>query len=609
MVWVPVREEETKLRRENAFSGPKVKTKKKISNQDKKKIAQNEFFNKGGKYGFDNPSIELTLADERSGNLKNKRIDEEDVTKPLDYEFTSLEEMVKDVMSTLRIRNYTSQLSAGGRYILYTFCVPGGKTEIALICLQQHGIGNNEYTSVSVIPSSIQLKGDHVLEEPSQDALEEKQFNERPIDLSKLENRIANFYKSVKSRLLVAQVVDQIKAGGEFNFDFVMLLFLAGCIAFMGLVENSTVTLVASMLVSPLMGPILSGIFGTAIRNNALRRQGIKNELWALTICVVLGFSFGIIFTCWVQYGSYGIPQWPTPEMQARGQLRTLIGGALIATPSGAGVAMSILGGNSGSLVGVAISASLLPPAVNCGFLWSVSFVSALTGNNNFLIGYRLESDLAMANSSLPIYYPAYSENMAVETAILGIVSFLLTVVNIICIIFTGIGILKLKEVTPDKIPQSFATFWKEDIKAHREFNDNTKENPNEGLLQEARDVLGIKGDAVGSALEENFLQSVIEKAQLETDYLNLRDRVAHPPQSDTHPSESTTNDVLTEANYQTINHQNQDELKDQAQLIIQANREFKRYLSNHPDTPIPTDIQVFPTNRRFSLRPVPNML
>ena len=39
--------------------------------------------------------------------------------------------------------------------------------------------------------------------------------------------------------------------------------------------------------------------------------------------------------------------------------------GVLIALPSGAGVALSVLGGNVGSLVGVAISASLLPPAVN----------------------------------------------------------------------------------------------------------------------------------------------------------------------------------------------------------------------------------------------------
>ncbi len=57
------------------------------------------------------------------------------------------------------------------------------------------------------------------------------------------------------------------------------------------------------------------------------------------------------------------------PE-SCRGLVRSLYVGVLIAVPSGAGVALSVLGGNSGSLVGVAISASLLPPAVN-----AVSFV------------------------------------------------------------------------------------------------------------------------------------------------------------------------------------------------------------------------------------------
>ena len=48
-----------------------------------------------------------------------------------------------------------------------------------------------------------------------------------------------------------------------------------------------------------------------------------------------------------------------------RGAGRSLYVGVLVAIPSGVGVAFSILGGNVGSLVGVAISASLLPPAVN----------------------------------------------------------------------------------------------------------------------------------------------------------------------------------------------------------------------------------------------------
>jgi len=45
--------------------------------------------------------------------------------------------------------------------------------------------------------------------------------------------------------------------------------------------------------------------------------------------------------------------------------LRSLWVGILTATLSGLGVALAILGGNVGSLVGVAIAASILPSGVN----------------------------------------------------------------------------------------------------------------------------------------------------------------------------------------------------------------------------------------------------
>ena len=66
--------------------------------------------------------------------------------------------------------------------------------------------------------------------------------------------------------------------------------------------------------------------------------------------------------------------------MMSRGELRSLWVGVLIAVPSGAGVALSVLGGNAGSLVGVAISASLLPPAVNAGVFWALSIALAISG-------------------------------------------------------------------------------------------------------------------------------------------------------------------------------------------------------------------------------------
>lgn len=55
--------------------------------------------------------------------------------------------------------------------------------------------------------------------------------------------------------------------------------------------------------------------------------------------------------------------------MTNRGLPMNLLIGLSIAIPSGVGVALSVSGSNTSSLVGVAISASLLPPCVNCGEL------------------------------------------------------------------------------------------------------------------------------------------------------------------------------------------------------------------------------------------------
>ena len=176
-------------------------------------------------------------------------------------------------------------------------------------------------------------------------------------------------------------MIARIDSGAEFSFDFLLLLVLAGIIALMGLIENSSVVLVASMLVSPLMGPILAGIFGGAVRDHNLMWKGIRHEVYALLLCILIGFICGLMIVPWVE--TYNVAKFPTSEMLSRGELRSLWVGVLIAVPSGAGVALSVLGGNAGSLVGVAISASLLPPAVNCGLFWAISLVESIGSNAN----------------------------------------------------------------------------------------------------------------------------------------------------------------------------------------------------------------------------------
>ena len=159
-----------------------------------------------------------------------------------------------------------------------------------------------------------------------------------------------------------------------FTFDYLLLTLSAGIIAALGLIFDSSLVLSASMLVSPIMGPILAGIFGWVLLDKRIMRLGIKVELFSLFICILIGFVIGTFFcliSTFLPTFKDTIQQFPTEEMIQRCQERNLVVGFLVAIPSGVAVALGVLGGNFGSLVGVAISASLLPPAVNAGILWS----------------------------------------------------------------------------------------------------------------------------------------------------------------------------------------------------------------------------------------------
>ena len=128
-----------------------------------------------------------------------------------------------------------------------------------------------------------------------------------------------------------------------------------------------------------------------------------------------------------------------------------------IAIPSGTGVALSTLGNNTSSLVGVAISASLLPPAVNAGICWF----------------YAL---LLYSNALEPVANPdrALDEQWTYENYLHnGTISLLLTVLNITCIWLAGFLMFTFKEVSPLTAKN---TFWSRDVRAVRAINRQQKQ-------------------------------------------------------------------------------------------------------------------------------------
>ena len=105
--------------------------------------------------------------------------------------------------------------------------------------------------------------------------------------------------------------------------------------------------------------------YGSTINDWKLVRLSLRNECISLVFCIVIGIVIGAICG-----KTYLAEDWPTDEMKSRASLQNFWVALPVAFFSGLGVAVSLLDDQTASLVGVAISASLLPPAVNAGIVW-----------------------------------------------------------------------------------------------------------------------------------------------------------------------------------------------------------------------------------------------
>ncbi|XP_076113501.1 uncharacterized protein LOC143081583 isoform X2 [Mytilus galloprovincialis] len=447
---------------------------------------------------------------------------------------TTILEDTEAILDDFGIENYVVSKTATGKFYQILFIDEGGeKCEMILNKLVDQGIGKMDNTSVGIYPSSI-FKGAATVADNSDES-------DRDSEGSIYEGE---FRKSIKARLLVSQVVSSVQSNAEFKFDYLMLIITASIIAGLGLIENSSVILVASMLVSPLMGPILAGTFGFVIKNYSLRNLGIASEFKGLLICVLCGFIVGLIASSIaVNYGTLGgTESWPTDEMKVRGVLRGLVPGLMIALASGIGVALSVLGGNAGSLVGVAISASLLPPAVNAGMLWAHSLVTVIKplelAPQIFIENQNASMNTTVnitVNTAVSLICPAYLNNkyepvhscqMEIESIILGCISLSLTILNIFCIFIVGIIFLKIKEVAPQtSVSDEARGFWKDDIKIARDSYVTLKGKQSLSFGAEAKKLLEELRKKQGEGNVER-LRNIIEAVEQDSSVQYVQSRI-----------------------------------------------------------------------------------
>lgn len=170
-------------------------------------------------------------------------------------------------------------------------------------------------------------------------------------------------------RMTIGEVYEGVDC--HLTFNFLANIICAGFIAGAGLLSDSASTVVAAMLVSPLMGPIIALTFGVAVGESDMWRRGFRNEFIGIGLCLLVGFFIGVVTI--PIFAPSGVidpnfkSQLESSEMLSRGDPNNLLPGFFVAAPSGVGVALGLTGGGINALVGVAISAALLPPIVNAG--------------------------------------------------------------------------------------------------------------------------------------------------------------------------------------------------------------------------------------------------
>jgi uncharacterized hydrophobic protein (TIGR00271 family) len=174
------------------------------------------------------------------------------------------------------------------------------------------------------------------------------------------------------------ELLARIEAGASGGVDYVVMMVLAGALASLGLIQDSTAVVIGAMLVAPLMGPLIAAGLALPQGNLVLFRRAVAIALIGAAIGLVVSVVFGLINPGYE----------PSLELEARGSPDVLD----LAIAFASGFAAAYASGRPnvvGTLAGVAIAAALVPPLAVVGIgLTNREFFIA--GNAAILLGTNL---------------------------------------------------------------------------------------------------------------------------------------------------------------------------------------------------------------------------
>jgi uncharacterized hydrophobic protein (TIGR00341 family) len=170
-----------------------------------------------------------------------------------------------------------------------------------------------------------------------------------------------------KQRVTRDEIYDTVLEMTTLNSVFLLLVILASLVAAVGILNNNVPIIIASMIMTPLIGPGIGLSYGLVMGDRNLAFLALKTLFVGVVIGFVIAFFLGVFLPI-----DPAIPAIVTRTDVGRG-------GFVVALASGFAGALAVSSKKSSALVGVMISIALIPPLVASGLL---------IGSANYLLGW-----------------------------------------------------------------------------------------------------------------------------------------------------------------------------------------------------------------------------
>jgi uncharacterized hydrophobic protein (TIGR00271 family) len=207
--------------------------------------------------------------------------------------------------------------------------------------------------------------------------------------IEELQSRYANDYDPLRLPELRSKARDQ----SQDPLSYAMMIFLSAIIAAAGLLVGSPAIVVGSMVIAPLVGPVLTATVGAVAGDRPMLVDSVRIQALGLIVGVVGAVLFGFtVKTVGFAPSSLDITSLQLVSLRAAPTPFSIIVGAA----AGAAAAFGLTTKGSNSLVGVMIAAALIPAAATVGIALAWSEYLVALGSGLLLVSTMAVVNLAM---------------------------------------------------------------------------------------------------------------------------------------------------------------------------------------------------------------------